>query len=179
MARSSQKLQLFQAFSMSLLDQLSGLFNNVAGGNLSEEETQSHYSQIAQQVPQQSLGAAIGPALSSLGNDEVQQRIHNSAQQMNPEQKGGLVQSLFGALSGGGGGNLAGILSQLGISPSVASNPQSATPDEIAKMAGHAHATDPGLFEKATEFYSAHPTLVNALGTAVIAKVVGNLSRRS
>ncbi len=170
---------------MSILDQLSGLFNNVASGNLSEQETQNHYSQIAQQVPQQTLGAAIGPALSSLDNGEVQERVRNSAQQMNPEQRGGITQALLGALGGGalgggmGGGALGGILSQLGVSPAVASNPQSATPDDISKLAGHAHATDPGLFEKATAFYSAHPTLVNALGTAVVAKIVGNISRQS
>ncbi len=161
---------------MSILDQLSGLFNNVAGGNLSQQETHDHYDQIAQQVPQQSLGAAIGPALSSLSNDEVQQKVLNSAQQMSPEQKGGITQSLLGALAGG---NLSGILSQLGISPSVASNPQSASPDEIAKLAGQAHATNPGLFEQAASFYSAHPTLIKAMGTVVIAKIVGNLARQN
>lgn len=166
---------------MSILDQLSGLFNNVAGGNLSEEETHNHYSQIAQQVPQQTLGAAIGPALSSLDNGELKERVLNSAQQMNPEQRGSITQSLLGALGGGalGGGGLGNILSQLGVSPSVATNPQSASPEDISTLAGHAHATNPGLFEKAASFYSAHPTLVSALGTAVIAKVVGNMARQN
>lgn len=165
---------------MSVLDQLSGLFNSVASGNLSEQETHSHYDQIAQQVPQQSLGAAIGPVLAGLSNGEVQQRVLNSAQQMSPDQRGGITQALLGALGGGmGGANLGGLLNQLGISPSVASNPQSASPDEIARLAGQAHATDSGLFGQAMSFYSAHPTLVKALGTSVIAGIVGNLSRQS
>ena len=163
---------------MSLLDQLSGIFNNLSTGNVDEKQAHDHYDQIAQHVPQHELGQAIGPAMSSMDNQEVHQRVLNSAQHMDSEQRGGLVGSLLGALGGAGGGNIGGILSQLGISPQVASDPQSASPNDVAKLAQQAHSTNPSLFEHAMSFYSAHPTLVKALGTMVIAQIAGNLSRK-
>ena len=148
---------------MALFDQLSGLLGNVMNGNLSEQQTHEHYDQIAQSTPPQSLGAAIGSALGGLDTGEVQQRVANSANQMSPQQRGGVVDSLLGGL-GASGINVGGLLSQLGVNQNVASNPQSATPDEVAAIAAHAHATNPGLLQDAMAVYAAHPTLVKALG---------------
>ena len=160
---------------MALFDQLSGILGNVMNGNLSEQETHEHYDQIAQNTPPQTLGTAIGSALGGLDTGEVQQRVANSAGQMSPEQRGGMVQSLLGGL-GSSGMNIGGLLSQLGINQNVASNPQSATPDELGTLAAHAHATDPGILQQAMAVYQAHPTLVKALGTVVIAQVARHLA---
>ncbi len=160
---------------MSLLDQLSGLLGNVTGGNLSEAETHAHYDQIAQAVPQQRLGAAMGPALSNLDTDEVQSGVANSASQMSPQQKGGLVGTLLGAL-GSSGGNIGSLLGQLGVDPSVASNPQNASPDDIGRLAAHAKENNPGVFGEAMSLYSQHPTLVKALGTLAIAQIARHLA---
>ena len=160
---------------MALLDQLSGLLGNVMNGNLSEQETHDHYDQIAQNAPPQSLGTAIGSALGGLNSGEVQQRVTNSANQMTPDQRGGVVGSLLGGL-GSSGLNIGSVISQLGVNPNVASNPQSATPDEVGAIAAHAHATDPGILQQAMSVYTAHPTLVKALGTVVIAQVARHLA---
>ena len=160
---------------MALFDQLSGLLGNVMNGNLSEQETHEHYDQIAQNTPPQSLGTAIGSALGGLATSDVQQRVANSANQMSPQQRGGMVESLLGGL-GSSGMNIGGLLSQLGINQNVASNPQSATPDEVAALAAHAHATNPGILQEAMSVYTAHPTLVKALGTVVIAQVARHLA---
>ena len=161
---------------MALLDELGGLLNNVLSGGLNEQQTHDHYDQIAQAVPQQTLGSVIGPALGSLGTSEVLQRVENSATQMSPDQRGGLVQALLSGL-GSSGLNIGSLLGQLGVDPTVASNPQSATPGEIAKLAAHAQSTNPGIFQEAMSFYSQHPTLVKALGTVVIAKIASQLSQ--
>ncbi len=159
---------------MSLLDQLSGVLGNVMGGNLNEQQAGEHYDQIASQVPQSQLGAAIGPALARLGGGQVQQSVTNSAAQMDPQQRGNVMQTLLGGL--GGAGNLGGILSQLGISPSVQNDPQSASPDDVGKLAAHTQSNNPDVFHQAMSFYSAHPTLVKALGTAAIAGIAHHLS---
>ena len=160
---------------MALFDQLGGLLNNVMGGNLSEQDTHAHYDQIAQAVPQDKLGSAIGSALGNMGDQDVQQRVTSSANQMSPQQKGGLVGTLLGAL-GSSGGNIGSILTNLGIDPNVANNPQTATPDEVGKIAAHAKANDPSVFQTGMAFYSQHPTLVKALGTVVIAQVARHLA---
>ncbi len=176
---------------MSLLDQLSGVFSNLTGGNLSDQEAHQHYDQIANTVPREQLGAAIGPAMSNMEPSDVQQRVANSATQMNADQRGSLVQSLLSGLGGSGGGlgglgalaggagGLGGLLSQLGIDPSVQNNPQNATPEDVGKLAAHAQSNSPDVFHQAMGFYSAHPTLVKALGTAVIAGVARHLSQPS
>ena len=160
---------------MALLDQLGGVLQNMLGGNLSEAETHAHFDQVAQMVPPNQLGAAVGPAMSGLDDQEVQQRVTNSASQMSPQQKGGIVGSLLGALGSSGGG-VSAILGKLGIDQSVASNPQSASPEDIGKLAAHAKATDSGIFQEAMSFYSEHPTLVKALGTVVVAQVARHLA---
>lgn len=160
---------------MALLDQLGGVLQNMLGGNLSDEETNAHFNQVAQMVPPSQLGAAVGPAMSGLDDQEVQQRVTNSANQMSPQQKGGIVGSLLGALGSSGGG-IGSILGKLGIDQGVASNPQSASAEDIGKLAAHAKATDTGVFQKAMSFYSEHPTLVKALGTVVVAQVARHLA---
>lgn len=162
---------------MALFDQISGLLGNVMGGNLSEQETHDHYDQIAQSVPQSTLGTALGSVLGGMNSGEVQQRVANSANQMSPDQRGGVVQSLLGGL-GSSGMNIGSLLSQLGINQNVATNPQSATPDEVAKLASQAHATDPGILQQAMSVYAAHPTLVKALGSVVIAGIASHLSKQ-
>ena len=154
---------------MSLLDQLSGVFSNLTGGNLSDQEAHQHYDQIANTVPREQLGAAIGPAMSTMDPSDVQQRVTNSAAQMNADQRGSLVQSLLGGLGGSGGGlsglgglgalaggmgGIGGLLSQLGIDPSVQNNPQNASPEDVGKLAAHAQSNSPDVFHQAMSFYS-------------------------
>ncbi len=162
---------------MALFDQIGGLLSNVMGGNLSEQETHDHYDQIAQNTPPQTLTNALGAALGGMNTGDVQQGVANSAAQMSPQQRGGMMQTLLGGLTGAAGaGGIGGLLSQLGVNQSVASNPQSATPDEVAAVAAHAHATNPGILQEAMSVYSAHPTLVKALGTVAIAQIARHLA---
>lgn len=163
---------------MALFDQISGLLGNVMGGNLNEQDTHAHYDQIAQTVPQSTLGTALGSVLGSMNSGEVQQRMANSATQMSPDQRGGVVQTLLGGLGGSSGLNIGSLLSQLGINQNVASDPQSATPDEVARLASHAHENNPGVLQQAMSVYAAHPTLVKALGSVVIAGIASHLSKQ-
>ena len=162
---------------MALMDQLGGLLNQYAGGAaVSREQAGSDYDKIKNTVPSDVLGSIIGPAIGSLGGAEVVERIRNSAGQMSPGLRGDLLQQLLNA-AGGAGGNVGSILSQLGIDRSVATQPDKATPDDVAKVAGHVHAAHPDAFNRAMSFFTDHPTLVKVLGTAVIAKIAQHLTR--
>ena len=161
---------------MALLDQLGGLLQHYSsGGNINPAQARRDYDTISTAVPSQVLGAAIGPALSSLGQQEVQTRIYNSATEMTPSIRGQFVQRLLAAV-GGSGANVTTMLSQLGINPAVAAQPDQATPEDAAKMAAHVHDTKPDVFNQAMHFYSEHPTLVKVLGTMAIAKIAQRLS---
>jgi hypothetical protein len=163
---------------MGYMNMIGGLLEQYAGGQSPErQQAFDHYDQIHQSVPSGLLGSVIGPALSSLGGSEVQQRVCNSAGQMSPEQRGGLMQSLLGGLTSSGENPMS-LLQGLGMRQSLADNPNDASPEEVAQLAAHAHETNPGVFGEAMSFYSEHPALVKALGSVAIGAIAKELFQR-
>src|SRR5436305_14779940 len=108
---------------MAFLDEIGGLLQQYSGGsNINPDQARRDYDAIADKVPRNVLGSVIGPALASLGRQEVQTRIFNSATEMAPSVRGQFLQRLLAA-AGGSGANVATMLSQLGMNPSIAKTP--------------------------------------------------------
>jgi hypothetical protein len=163
---------------MTFMDQISGVLQQYAHGTaVSREQARRDYDQIAQTVPPQVLAPVIGPALSSLGGQQVEERVRNSASEMSESVRGQFVQQLLSAVSGAGL-NLPSLLNQLGISPVVARQPQRATPDEVGKLAAHVQQTRPDVFNQAMAFFKDHPALVKVLGALAVAKIAQHLARQ-
>ncbi len=162
---------------MGFLDQLGGVLDQYASNpNVSREQAHADYDKIASSVPSGVLGSVIGPALASLGTNEVETRIRNSASEMQPSTRSEFLQQLLGAISGAGG-NPSAVLSRAGVDPVVAQQPQNASPDQVAKVAAEVHKSHPDAFNAAMAFYKQHPTLVKVLGTAAIAKIAQHLTQ--
>ena len=163
---------------MGFMDEIGGILGQFSNAqNVSDQDAHAHYDQIHNSVPTDILGSVIGPALSSLGGGSLQQTIGNSVSQMNPDQRTQLLQVLLNGLQSSGT-NLPALLQQLGVSPSVLSNPQQASTSDVTTIAAHAHANAPGVFNRAMEFYSNHPTLVKAMGTAAILAISRQLTKK-
>ena len=161
---------------MAFLDEIGGLLQQYThGGDVTPEQARSDYDRIASTVPGHVLGSVIGPALSSLGRDQVQERIYNSASEMTPGVRGQFFETLLNSI-GGSGGNVSSILTQPGVNPGLMNRPQEASPDDVAKIAAHAQQAHPDAFNQAMSFYKQHPTLVKVLGTMAIAKIAQQLS---
>ena len=162
---------------MSFLNQIGGLINQYTGGSgaSNTEEAQNHYDQVAGIVPKDVLGSVIGPALSSMATAEVAEKVLSSASAMSSEQRGGLVQSLVSGFASSGT-DVSSLLGQLGLSQSIADNPETATAEDVSKLAAHAHANDPGVFQSAMSFYGEHPGLVKELGPAAISAIIKKLA---
>ncbi len=135
---------------------------------------QQHYDQSVQHIPTDVLASTIGPAIGSLPTEHVQDRVQASAEQMTPQQRGSLLQQLLAGL--GAGGALSSVLNQIGVSPAVAQNPQSARPQDVGKVAAYTKENRPDLFHQAMSFYAQHPTLVKVMGTVAIAAIAKNLA---
>jgi len=162
---------------MGVLDQLGGMLEQyTSGNNVTREQAHNDYDRIAATVPKDVLASSIGPALSSLGSDQVRERVRNSAGEMSSSQRGSFLTTLLNSAAGGGG--IASMLQSLGVNPSVAQQPDTASPDDVAKVATHVHDTRPDAFNQAMGFFSEHPTLVKVLGTIAIAKIAQHLSSR-
>lgn len=164
---------------MAFWNEIGDVLDKYAGGPSGDAATQQEahgdYDRIASAVPGPVLGSVIGPALSTLGAGAIRDRVTASASHMTPDTRGQFLQTLLGAASrvGGGSGSL---LSQLGISPSVAANPQQASPADVGTVAAAVHQNHPEAFNEAMSFYKEHPTLVKALGTIAIARIAQQLS---
>ncbi|PYQ34382.1 MAG: hypothetical protein DMF55_09570 [Acidobacteria bacterium] len=165
---------------MSSLDPINDLLRRygVGDGPANREEARQHYDQIAQAVPQDVLASAIGPALGSLPEDQVETRVRNSATEMTPGQRGNFLQTLLSGLASGGASQLGSLLQQIGVSPQVAQNPQQASPEDVGKIAAYANQERPDVFHQAMGFYAKHPTLVKVLGTMAIAAIAKNLFQK-
>jgi hypothetical protein len=134
------------------------------------------FEQIARVLKGGILRRVMGPALSSLGTEGVREQVANSASSMNEQQRTGLAKILLGGL-GSRGIDLGSILKRLGIDPSVAENPGEANAEDLAKLAAHAHQHDHGLFNKAMEFYTEYPLLIQTLGAIAIAAIITYLTQ--
>ena len=164
---------------MDFMQQLGGLLNQYAGGGATDkQQARNDFDQVAGLVPKDLLGSLIGPALSSLGGDQVQERVRNAASEMTPQERGGLLGTLLGGLRSSGV-DLGQFLSGLGINAGVADRPEQASPDDIAKVATRTKEMNPTLFERAMSFLAENPALVKVLGAAVITLVMKNLVSKS
>ena len=112
----------------------------------------------------------------SAGWRATRSRIGSAAPlpEMTPEQRGGMLSQLLGGLAGAGG--LRDVLGRIGVDPSVAANPQAASPQDVAKVAAYAKNERPDLFHKAMEFYAEHPVLVKTMGTLAVAAIAKRLA---
>jgi len=134
------------------------------------------YEQIARVLNGGTLRSVIGPALSSLGTEGVREQVANSASSMNDQQRTGLAKTLLSGFRSQGI-DLRSILKRLGINPSVAENPAEADVEDLAKLAAHAHENDHRLFNRAMEFYTEYPRLIQTLGAITIAAIITYLTQ--
>ncbi len=161
---------------MDILQQYAG------GGTPAQGNVADHFDQVAQQVPQQDLGNALGAAFRSEATPPFGQMVGNLFGQSNPQQQAGvlsqLVQSLGpGAMTGVAGGILGRIFGG-GQAPSVVTPQQASqlSPSDVGALAEHAQQQDPSITDRLGSFYAQHPTLVKTLGAVALSAVMGHLS---
>jgi len=163
---------------MGWQDMLGGVLNQITGSAAAPgQDAHAQFDQLSSIVPSNLLGSSIGPALSSMATQEVMQQLLNSAGAMTPEQRGGLFSTLLNGFTSQGA-DATSLLSQLGVDPATANNPQDATPEDIATLGGHAHQNAPDIFHKAMEFYGEHPVLVKTMGAVAVGLIVKHFATK-
>jgi hypothetical protein len=108
--------------------------------------------------------------------------VSNLFANSNPDQRAGILSHLLGAVGPQGLGSLA--LGSLGgllrgtnanVSPAQANQ---VSPEDVQLLAAHAEQQNPSIIDHASQFYSQHPKLVQALGAGSLAMIMSHLSRR-
>jgi hypothetical protein len=168
---------------MQLTD-LVGIFEQYRNASVADppQNVQQDYQRAAETVPSSHLADALGAAFRSGERPPFSQMLSNLFANSNPDQRAGILNQLLGAVGPGALGSLAlgslgGILrgANANVSPVQASQ---VSPEDVQQLAAHAEKQNPAIIDHASQFYSQHPKLVQALGAGSLALIMSHLSKR-
>ncbi len=168
---------------MQLTD-LVGIFDQYRNASVANppQNVQQDYQRAAEAVPSSHLADALGEAFRSGETPPFGQMLSSLFANSNPDQRAGILNHLLSAVRPSALGSLA--LGSLGgllrgtnanVSPAQANQ---VSPDDVQKLAAHAEKQNPVIIDRASQFYSQHPKLVQALGAGSLALIMSHLSRR-
>jgi len=168
---------------MQLTD-LVGIFEQYRNASVANppQNVQQDYQRAAEAVPSSHLADALSEAFRSRETPPFSQMLSNLFANSNTDQRAGILNHLLSAVGPGALGSLA--LSSLGgllrggnanVSPEQA---KQVSPDDLQQLAEHAEKQNPSIIDHASQFYSQHPKLVQALGAGSLALVMSHLSKR-
>lgn len=160
---------------MGIFDDLGGVLQQYrnGAGPANPQDAMTHYQQAASETSPSILSGALQQIFRSPQTGTFGQNVSSMFGQSNPNQRAGILNVL---LSSGVGGGLA---SMLGLAPGTTQvSPQQAQqiqPAVVEQAANHAQNQNPSIVDRASEFYSQHPTLVQALGTGAAIMAVQHI----
>jgi hypothetical protein len=146
------------------------------------QNVQEDYQQAAEAVPSSHLADALSAAFRSRETPPFSQMLSNLFANSNPDQRAGILNHLMGAIGPSALGSLAlGSLGGLLRNTNANVSPEQAnrvSPQDVQQLAAHAEQQNPSVIEHASQFYSQHPQLVQALGASSLALIMSHLSKR-
>ncbi len=170
---------------MSWLNNVGSLLQQYSGSNTtSSQNAEQDFSQVAQHAPPSAMSGGLAEAFRSNQTAPFSQMIGSLFSRSNGEQKAGILNHLMGsvgtnALAGVSGGMFSGLTGLLGGNKAVTpEQAEKVSPDHVQQLAEHAEKNDPSIFDKAGEFYSQHPTLVQGLGAGALSLIMSKMSQR-
>jgi uncharacterized protein YaaQ len=143
---------------------------------------QRDYERAAETVPSSHLADALGEAFRSGETPPFGQMLSSLFANSNPDQRAGILNHLLSAvgpaaLASGTLGSLGGLLR----AGNTTVNPEQAkqvSPAIVQQLAEHAKKQNPSIVNQASQFYSQHPKLLQALGAGSLALIMSHLSPR-
>lgn len=143
--------------------------------------TEQDYSQVAQSAPPSHLANGLAEAFRSHETPPFSQMLGTLFSNSNGQQRAGILNQLLGSvgpgiLASGGLSSLTGLLhGGNNVTPEQANQ---IPPEAVQQLAEHAEKQNPSIIDQASEFYSQHPTLVQALGAGSLALIMSRLSQK-
>ncbi len=168
---------------MAWMGAVGNLLKNYEGGNsgAATESATQDFSQVAQHAPPSAISGGLANAFRSDQTPPFGQMVSQMFSQSNGDQRAGILNHLLSAAGPGAlsGGLLGGLGSMLGGSTQVTpQQAQQVSPEAVQNLAEHAQRQDPSVVDRASEFYSQHPTLVQGLGAGALALIMSRMSQR-
>lgn len=174
---------------MSFLSGIGNLLKQYSGNSANPAnpaDLEQHFDQVAQSVPSSSLAGGLADALRSGAGGSFSQAATQLFSSANGEQRAGMLSGLLGSVGpeviakftqNNPNSPLASLLSagQRAVTPEQAA---SVPASDVAALAQHAHEADPSIVDRMSAIYAQHPTLVKALGAAVMTIAVKKIAEK-
>jgi len=134
------------------------------------------FQQVSQTAQPSHLAGGLAEAFRSNQTPPFAQMLGTLFSNSNGQQQAGILNHLLSAAGPAVGSGILGNLLGGGgqITPEQA---QQVPPEAVHQLAEQAQKNDPSIVDKASEFYSQHPTLVQALGAGSLALIMSHMSR--
>ena len=166
---------------MSLMDMLKQYVGG--SGPANEAVVHQHFDEVAQSVPQGAMADALSHAFRSDQTPAFGDMIGSLFSQSTGQQKAGMLNQLLSTVGPGALASVAGsgLLSRLlsgGARQLTPEQADSVSPETVQQLASHAERADPSIVDRASSFYSQHPTLVKTLGAGVLSVAMAKLAQR-
>ena len=121
------------------------------------------FDAIANQVPRHDLSAGLEEAFRSEQTPPFEQMARRLFEHSDPEQRAGAVNRFREALGRG---------------PVTPEEARDLSPNEVETMAAQAHANNPGVLSRISQFYADHPQVVRMLGQAALGIAMNSMAMR-
>lgn len=160
---------------------LGNLLQQYLGGAVDPARAEQDFPHAAQQAPRGAVAQGVSEALRSDQTPPFAQMVSQLFGRSDPQQRAGMLNQLLGNVSpamltalAGGIGNLFGQNGQPQVTPEQA---EQITPAQVEEIATTAEQHNPGIVDRIGDFYAEHPQLVQALGGAALAIVLGKIAQ--
>jgi hypothetical protein len=160
---------------------LGNLLQQYLGGAIDPARAEQDFPQAAQNAPRGAVAQGVTEALRSDQTPPFAQMVSQMFGRSDPQQRAGMLNQLLSNVSpamltalAGGIGNLFGQNGQPQVTPEQA---EKITPQQVEEIATTAEQQNPGIVDRIGGFYAEHPQLVQALGGAALAIVLGKIAQ--
>jgi len=164
---------------MGFLDNLAGVLSQYASGATPAGDASAHFDQVAQSVDSGTIAQGIAAALRSDQTPPFAQLASQLFASGNGDQKMAMINTLLSSVSPEQRAQLAALIPELGGAPSVTGAQATAvSPAALQALVQRVEQHDPGIVDKMSALYAAHPTLVKTLGSAAMMIAMRKIAER-
>jgi hypothetical protein len=160
---------------------LGNLLQQYLGGAIDPARAEQDFPQAAQNAPRGTVAQGVAEALRSDQTPPFAQMVSQLFGRSDPQQRAGMLNQLLSSVSpamltalAGSIGSVFGQNGQPQVTPEQA---EKITPQQVEEIASTAEQHNPGIVDRIGGFYAEHPQLVQALGGAALAIVLGKIAQ--
>ena len=160
---------------------LGNLLQQYLGGGADPARAEQDFPHAVQAAPPGAVAQGVTEAFRSDQTPPFPQMVSQLFGRSDPQQRAGMLNQLLANVSpamlsalAGGIGNLFGQNGQPQVTPEQAEH---ITPQQVQEIATTAEQHNPSIVDRVGTFYAQHPQVVQALGGAALAIVLGKIAQ--